>query len=96
MNANDWGARIERGEITESKGTMHKVKSLDREGITTPYLGVLEIDPKIKINVAHDQYDAMVNETLEAEYTPTEYAMGDMVYFFMFADGHGAILGKAK
>ena len=79
MSANEWGARIERGEIKESRGTQHKVKSLDRDGIVTPFLSVLEIDPKI-----------------EAKYTPTEYAVGDMVYFFVFADGHGAILGKAK
>ena len=78
MSANEWGARIERGEINESRGTTHRVKSLDREGIVTPFIGGLDIAQTV------------------GEYTPTEYAVGDMVYFFVFADGHGAILGKAK
>lgn len=96
MSANEWGARIERGEIKESRGTQHKVKSLDRDGIVTPFLSVLEIDPKIEAEVTHDRHDSTVSEKIEAKYTPTEYAVGDMVYFFVFADGHGAILGKAK
>ena len=96
MMANEWGARIERGEIIESSGLQHKVKSLERDGVVTPLIGVLEIKPKIETKVTHDRNDSTVSETLEAEYTATEYAVGDMVYFFMFADGHGAILGKAK
>ncbi len=96
MNANEWGARIERGKIEESNGNQYKVKSLDRDGVTTPWIGVLEIDPKINMSVTHDVGESSVSETLTAKYTPTKYTVGDMVYFFVFADGHGAILGKAK
>lgn len=96
MNANEWGARVERGEITESNGRQYKVKSHDRDGVITPWISVLEINPKITAGVTHDQGGSSVNETLTAEYSSTEYTVGDMVYFFLFADGHGAILGKAK
>lgn len=96
MTANEWGARIERGIIDKASGTQYKVKSLDRDGIISPWIEVLSIDPKIRTSVTHDKYESTVSETLTANYKPSEYTVGDMVYFFLFNDGHGAILGKAK
>lgn len=96
MKENEWGARIERGEITSSGGGRYKVKSLDREGVSTPWIKVLDMTPKVELQVTHDRYDSTVTEKIEATYTPSEYTVGDMVYFFMFSDGHGAILGKAE
>lgn len=95
MNANEWGARIERGIIKESNGDEHRVRSLDRDGVITPWIRVLEIKPKITVQATHDVGDTSRTETLTADYSPTEYTTGDRVYFFLFADGHGAILGKA-
>lgn len=96
MTMNEWGARIERGVIDKASGTQYKVKSLDRDGVITPWVEVLSIDPTIKTSVTHDKYESTVSETLTAKYKPSEYTVGDMVYFFVFGDGHGAILGKAK
>lgn len=93
---NEWGARIERGIIAKANGTQYKVKSLDRDGIISPWIEVLSIEPKIRISVTHDQYENTVSETLTASYQPSEYTVGDMVYFFLFNDGRGAIIGKAK
>ena len=81
MRENDnWGARIERGTIDEVSGKKYKVKSLSRDGVKTPWIEVLSIKPTLYGDV----------------YVPTEYKSGDMVYYFMFPDGHGAILGKAE
>lgn len=96
MAMNEWGARIERGVIDQASGTQYKVKSLDRDGVITPWIAVLSIEPTIETSVVHDRGDVSVSEVLTAEYTPSEYAVGDTVYFFVFGDGHGAILGKAK
>lgn len=96
MAMNEWGARFERGTIDKANGTQYKVKSLDRDGVVTPWIGVLSIDPTIKTDVMHDKYDSAVNETLTSKYEPSKYTVGDMVYFFLFGDGHGAILGKAE
>lgn len=81
MKGNEnWGARIERGTIDEVDGSKYKVKSLSRDNVKTPWIEVLSVNPTLYADV----------------YKPTEYKSGDMVYFFMFGDGHGAILGKAK
>lgn len=81
MEVNErWGAWIERGIIDAVDGSRYRIKSICRDGVTTPWLEVLCVNPKLT----------------DAEYKPTEYKTGDMVYFFMFPDGHGAILGKAK
>lgn len=96
MTGNEWGARIERGIIQTASGEQYKVKSLDRDGVITPLIGVLEIAPTITMRVTHDKYESTTTETIKAEYKPTKYTVGDMVYFFMFGDGNGAILGKAK
>ena len=87
MDMNDkenWGARIERGMIDEVNDKKYKVKSICRDGVKTPWIETLSIAPKIYA------------DGTEIKYEPTEYAVGDMVYFFMFADGRGAILGKCK
>lgn len=91
MNENDeWGARIERGTIDEVSGSRYKVKSLSRDGVKTPWIEVLSVNPELYV----------LNEDgtrgQDVKHKPTEYASGDMVYFFMFPDGRGAILGKAK
>lgn len=97
MNENDkWGARIERGTIEEVSGTQYKVKSLSRDGVKTPWIEALSIEPELYANVKHDREAETVSERIEVKYKPTEYKAGDMVYYFMFSDGHGAILGKAK
>lgn len=62
---NNYGACIERGVVTMVCEGGYKVKSLTRDGITTPAL------PSIG---------------------GTTYQVGDRVYFFVFDDGHGAIL----
>jgi len=97
MNKNDnWGARIERGAIDEVNGSRYKVSSLCRDGVKTPWIETLSITPVLYADVAHDKETVITNERITVEYKPTEYKMGDTVYFFMFSDGHGAILGKAK
>lgn len=96
MTEYEWGARIERGVIQESNGSQYKVKSLDRDGVITPLMGVLEIHPTITMRVTHDKNETTISETIKAVYEPTQYTLGDKVYFFMFCDGHGAILGKVK
>ena len=75
-----WGAWIERGTIDEVNGSRYKVKSLSRDGVKTPWIEVLSVNPTLYGNV----------------YKPTEYKSGDIVYYFVFPDGHGAILGRAK
>lgn len=62
---NEYGAAIERGEVAEASADGYRVRSMTREGITTPIIPAIG--------------DA-------------EYAVGDRVYFFIFEDGHGAIL----
>ena len=85
-----WGARIERGTIDEADGNRYKVKSLSRDNVKTPWIGPAAIEPTLYV----------LNEDgtrgPDVKYEPTEYKPGDMVYFFMFSDGHGAILGKAQ
>lgn len=90
MRMNDrWGARIERGTIAEIDGSRYKVKSICRDSVTTPWLESLAIEPTLYVLNEDGTSD-------NVRYRPTEYKAGDMVYFFMFRDGHGAILGKAK
>lgn len=64
-----WGAKIERGEITAAKreadgASQYDIKSIDRPGVTAN-------------GVSCDQM----------------LAPGAKVYFFLFDDGHGMILG---
>ena len=75
------GASIERGEITESADGWYVVRSSTRSGIETR---------KIRA----------INEYLwEDTWTHSEkyrYAEGDKVFFFIFGDGRGLILGKCE
>lgn len=92
----NWGARIERGIIDEADGGKYKVKSLCREGVKTPWIKAIAIEPTLYADVSHDVNGAARNERIDVKYKPTEYKKDDIVYFFLFPDGHGAILGKAE
>lgn len=94
MNLFDWGARIERGVVDEVQDGMYRVRSLDRDGIISPWLPQIAALPSIQVYTRHDVGGSTVAETLSASYDPPEYTIGDMVYFFLFSDGHGAILGR--
>lgn len=81
-NSKDYGARIERGEITEKQGNTYKVKSYDRDGVITPLLPVF-IDPPWAENCACEDCSRKCK---------VEYAPGDKVCFVVFPDGTGFIL----
>lgn len=80
---------IERGEICERRaasagpGYVYRVKSLTREGIVSRWMEAA--------SAYGDEH--MAEETGEDKYA---YALGDKVNYFMFPDGRGMILGKAK
>ena len=40
---NEYGARMERGEIVEKDGLRYRVKSLTREGVRTPLISQLAL-----------------------------------------------------
>lgn len=71
---------IERGVIKEKKGEKFIVESLDRRGIVTPEIPPLYYG-KIEIN----------GNTYKLK---EDFAAGDYVYFFLFADGEGGIISK--
>ena len=78
------GVSIERGEITEKRKVdqwQYKVESMTRKGVGTRWM---------------EAVSAYCNEYTEAEQESgkKEYQVGDEVYYFMFADGRGMILGK--
>jgi len=69
----EYGAMIERGEISAAEGEKYRVRSLSRDGIESLALPLMQ---------------KMCSENEE------EYAVGDRVYYFMFPDGTGGIIGK--
>ena len=79
-----YGAVIERGEITEIRGTKYKIRSYDRDGIITPPLPVL-IDPPWAEGCAVEDCP---------QHCRVEYLAGDKVCFVLFPDGTGFILRK--
>lgn len=83
----DFGAVIERGEITEvqeGEERLCRVRSLTRDGITSPPIPALKISREAHISAG----DGNIQNEYES------YAVGDRVYFFLFNDGHGMIIGK--
>lgn len=75
-------AGIERGIVKSVEGEQYTVESLDRKGITTPKLklidhGYIELSG-VKYPVKHD------------------IAAGDTVYFILWPDGDGAIISKVR
>ncbi len=77
---------IERGRVTAILGGKYTVASIDRSGIVSPMLGT----------IGAAGTDASVHEVtlyLTAQ-EGKQYAVGDTVYFFMFRDGTGTILGR--
>lgn len=77
-----YGAAIERGKIAEKKaGPLYKVESYTRDGVKTRWMEA--------INQYVREYEG--DPPQENKY---EYAVGDEVYYFMFDDGRGMILGK--
>lgn len=82
MNGQISGAFIDRGKIVEkSAGPVYRVESYTRYGVQTR--------PIESINKYVNEYRG--DPPAEYKY---EYSVGDEVYFFMFPDGRGMILGK--
>jgi len=94
MNTPEWGARIERGIIDKKENELYKVRSLDRDGVVSLWIGELKTAPKLEINMKHDVNGETITEQVKVNYASSEYALNDEVYFFIFPDGRGAILGK--
>lgn len=90
----NWGARIERGIIDEADGGRYRVKSLSRDGVKTPWIEPLQNEPTILAPETHDANGNTEQETIRMQYIPHEYKKGDKVYFFVFPDGRGSILGR--
>ena len=77
------GVFIERGKITEKRqqgNWQYKVESMTRKGIKTRWM---------------ESVSAYCNECECPEHGPGKYQynVGDEVYYFMFGDGRGMILG---
>ena len=82
-NENTPGFMIDRGRIKSEENGSFIVASYSREGVETR--------PMKAVNEYVNEYQGDPPE--EHKYT---YAVGDEVYFFMFDDGHGMILGKME
>ena len=79
----DRGVTVERGKIVEKDGLKYKVESFTRAGVKSRFLRSVS-------------YYANEREGDPATDNKYEYAEGDEVYFFLFADGRGMILGKVE
>ena len=77
------GATIDRGIIKSEESGGFVVASYTREGVETR--------PLKAVNAYVREYEG--DPPTEHKYT---YAVGDEVYFFMFDDGRGMILGKME
>lgn len=76
------GVAIERGKISEKKaGPLYRVESYTRDGVKTRWIE--------SINKYINEYSG--DPPVEDKY---EYMVGDQVYYFMFDDGRGMIVGK--
>lgn len=80
----DGGAKFDRGiitEVQEGDNLQYKVKSLTDKDVTSRWM---------------EAVGAYLNEYTEDEGNDGKYAyaVDDEVYFFMFPDGRGMILGK--
>lgn len=76
------GVSIERGKIVEIQGDRYVVESYTKGGVKTR--------PIEAVNKYVNEYEGQPPK--ERKYD--EYLVGDSVYFFMFGDGRGMILGK--
>ena len=87
MNEQVLGAFLDRGKIVEkSAGPLYRVESYTREGVKTRWIE--------SINQYVNEYKSVLPYDAEAQQDKFEYAVNDEVYFFMFPDGRGMILGK--
>lgn len=82
MEKEEYGAVIERGKIREVTEKGCRVDSITRSGITTP--------PLMPAFHQHEVEDDKLTAKEPA------FAVGDLVYFFMFPDGDGMIVGKCS
>ncbi|MBQ6960873.1 MAG: hypothetical protein IJP78_07860 [Clostridia bacterium] len=79
---------IERGKICDKKaGPCYKVESYTRDGVKSRWM------ESVNKYVNEYQCDSIYDIAHEKKY---EYEIGDEVYFFMFDDGRGMILGKMQ
>ena len=91
MDTNEYTATVgfERGTIREKKADslpsryVYKVESATRGGIISRWME--------SVNANINEYRGEPPEENKAE-----YAVGDLVYFFMFPDGRGMVLGKVR
>lgn len=91
-NLNEWTGLvgIDRGEISDKKADsmpnryLYKVKSATRGGIESRWMEA--------VNAYVREYEGD-DPPFEKKY---ELETGDLVNFFMFADGRGMILGKVR
>ncbi len=75
---------IGRGTICDKKaGPLYKVKSYTMKGVTTRWIEA--------INAGVNEYKG--DPAVEIKY---QYSLNDEVYYFMFADGRGMILGPMR
>ena len=74
-----YGAAIERGEITAIEEGEYRIRSLSRSGIETPPI------PAIEWTIGTEDGDRTIR---------AKYETGETVYFVLYEDGTGVILGK--
>ena len=78
---------IELGEICEKKtssaGNVYKVKSCTRDGVVSRWMEA--------VNAGVNEYTGEPPSEQKCS-----YAVGLLVYFFMFSEGGGMVLGPAK
>lgn len=78
---------FERGKISQKKpgeaGAVYKVVSATRDGMESRWMESL--------NAYVKEYSG--DPPMVDKY---EYAVGDLVYYFMFPDGRGMIVGKVR
>ena len=80
---------FERGEIKEKKADsqpnryLYKVESATRDGIVSRWME--------SVNANINEYRGDPPQEVKAQ-----YSVGDLVYYFMFSDGRGMVLGKVR
>ena len=83
MDLTGKGALIERGKIFAREGTRYKVVSLDRPEVVSRWMRA----SSFFVNEREDEEGSVIRYS---------YAVGDPVFFFMFPDGRGLILGRIE
>jgi len=80
---------LERGKIREKKADslpnryVYKVESLTRDGVVSRWM------ESVNANINEYRGDPPAERK-------AEYQVGDPVYYFMFADGRGMVLGRIR